>query len=86
MRWKRSGMLHILYTAILFLFWRVFLRISYQCPPHLEFSMDLMDWSEVVTLSHDCVRWLSIGNNDRVCSLFPLLVQSCEVSVKEEVF
>lgn len=64
-------MLHILYTAILFLFWRVFLRISYQCPPHLDFTMDLMDWSEVVTLSHDCVRWLSIGNNDRVrCFLF----------------
>lgn len=46
------------YTAINFLFFRVFMRISYQCPSHLKFSLDISSWSELFTWATEAIDWL----------------------------
>lgn len=46
------------------MFWRVFMRISYSCPAHLKFSLTVEQWTELVTLTSECIDWLDA--NDRV--------------------
>jgi hypothetical protein len=46
------------------MFWRVFMRISYSCPAHLKFSLTVEQWTELVTLTSECINWLDA--NDRV--------------------
>jgi hypothetical protein len=40
------------------MFWRVFMRISYTVPAQLKFSLTVAQWSELVTLTADCIDWL----------------------------
>ena len=40
------------------MFWRVFLRISYQCPAHLKFGLNIKAWSKLVETSRDAITWL----------------------------
>ncbi|KAL7412840.1 fungal-specific transcription factor domain-containing protein [Mrakia frigida] len=54
----QAGILHIYYTALLFLFFRVFMRISYSLPSHLQFSLDVVTWSELVEDSRQAIEWL----------------------------
>ncbi len=34
------------------------MRISYSCPTHLKFSMDVQQWNELVNLTSECIDWL----------------------------
>jgi hypothetical protein len=45
------------------MFWRVFMRISYQCPAHLKFGLNIKAWSKLVETSRDAIVWLD--NHDR---------------------
>lgn len=58
------GILHLLYACVCMMFWRVFMRISYSCPAHLKFSLTVEQWTELVTLTSECIDWLDA--NDRV--------------------
>lgn len=60
------------------MFWRVFMRISYSCPAQLKFSLTVEQWSELVTLTSECIDWLDA--NERVYDVWLLIayaVTSC---------
>ncbi|KZS88408.1 hypothetical protein SISNIDRAFT_531893 [Sistotremastrum niveocremeum HHB9708] len=53
-----AGLLHLLYSCVCMLFWRVFMRISYSCPAHLKFNMTVQRWTELVTMTRESIEWL----------------------------
>ncbi|KAJ7510014.1 fungal-specific transcription factor domain-containing protein [Mycena galericulata] len=55
---QNAGLLHLLYTSVCMIFWRVFMRISYSCPAHLKFGLTVEQWSVLVTLTGDSIDWL----------------------------
>ncbi|WVW80799.1 hypothetical protein I302_102786 [Kwoniella bestiolae CBS 10118] len=73
-----AGLLHLGYTALQFLFWRVFMRITYSCPPHLTFCVEVSHWSKMIKWSRDALEWLD-ANDDALDSLFifPYAATSC---------
>jgi len=34
------------------------MRISYSCPAHLTFSLNVEQWNNLVVLSSECIDWL----------------------------
>lgn len=52
------GLLHLFYTCVCMMFWRVFLRLSYRCPAHLKFSLTVERWTQLVGWSKECIEWL----------------------------
>ncbi|WWD07290.1 hypothetical protein V865_005387 [Kwoniella europaea PYCC6329] len=73
-----AGLLHLGYTALQFLFWRVFMRITYSCPPHLTFCVEVSHWSKMIAWSRDALEWLD-ANDDALDTLFvfPYAATSC---------
>jgi hypothetical protein len=65
------GLLHLLYACVCMMFWRVFMRISYSCPAHLKFSLTVEQWTELVTLTGECIDWLDA--NERVYDVWLLI-------------
>lgn len=57
------------HAALQFLFWRVFMRISYNCPPHLKFALDIKRWSQLYDWSKESIMWLD-KNDDALDTLF----------------
>ncbi|KAJ6497001.1 fungal-specific transcription factor domain-containing protein [Mycena vitilis] len=55
---QSAGILHLLYTSVCMIFWRVFMRISYSCPAHLKFGLTVEQWSSLVALTGDSIDWL----------------------------
>ncbi|KAJ6623463.1 fungal-specific transcription factor domain-containing protein [Mycena sp. CBHHK59/15] len=55
---QSAGILHLLFTSVCMIFWRVFMRISYSCPAHLKFGLTVEQWSSLVTLTGDSIDWL----------------------------
>ncbi|KAH6918269.1 fungal-specific transcription factor domain-containing protein [Coprinopsis sp. MPI-PUGE-AT-0042] len=55
---QHAGLLHILYSCVCMMFWRVFMRISYTVPAQLKFSLTVEQWSELVKLTAECIDWL----------------------------
>ena len=55
---RNAGLLHLLYSCVCMIFWRVFMRISYTCPAHLQFSLTVEKWNELVKLTGDAIDWL----------------------------
>lgn len=53
-----SGLLHLLYSCVCMIFWRVFMRISYSCPAHLKFGLTVETWSALVQLTGESIDWL----------------------------
>ncbi|EPQ58008.1 hypothetical protein GLOTRDRAFT_136812 [Gloeophyllum trabeum ATCC 11539] len=53
-----GGILHLLYSCVCMIFWRVFMRISYSCPSHLKFSLTVEQWSNLVQLTGEAIDWL----------------------------
>jgi hypothetical protein len=53
-----TGLLHLLYSCVNMIFWRVFMRISYSCPAHLKFTLSIENWNSLVELTGDSVDWL----------------------------
>ncbi|OCF33672.1 hypothetical protein I316_04746 [Kwoniella heveanensis BCC8398] len=73
-----SGLLHLGYTGLQFLFWRVFMRITYSCPPHLTFVVQVAHWSKMIEWSRQALEWLD-KNDDALDTLFifPYAATSC---------
>lgn len=42
------------------MFWRVFMRISYSCPAHLKFSLNVEQWTKLVALTGEAIDWLDV--------------------------
>jgi hypothetical protein len=57
------------YAALQFLFWRVFMRITYTCPPHLTVRLKTHIWNEVVDRSREAIEWLA-QNDEALDTLF----------------
>jgi hypothetical protein len=55
-----AGVLFLLYSCVLMIFWRVFMRISYLCP----FALTIRSRTNLVELAGDAIDWL--GQNDKV--------------------
>jgi hypothetical protein len=53
-----KGLLHLLYSCVCMIFWRVFMRISYSCPAHIKFAMTVPNWLELVKLTGEAIDWL----------------------------
>ncbi|WWC92343.1 uncharacterized protein L201_007298 [Kwoniella dendrophila CBS 6074] len=73
-----AGLLHLGYTALQFLFWRVFMRITYSCPPHLTFCVQVLHWTKMIEWSRGALEWLD-ANDDALDTLFifPYAATSC---------
>jgi len=63
--------LFLLYSCVLMIFWRVFMRISYSCPEHLKFSLTIESWTNLVELTGDAIDWLD--QNDKVYDVWMLV-------------
>jgi len=55
---QNAGLLHLLYSCVCMIFWRVFMRISYSCPAHLKFGLTVETWSALVQLTGESIDWL----------------------------
>jgi hypothetical protein len=55
---QNAGLLHLLYSSVCMIFWRVFMRISYTCPAHLKFGLTVETWSTLVQLTGESIDWL----------------------------
>ncbi|EJD42242.1 hypothetical protein AURDEDRAFT_115195 [Auricularia subglabra TFB-10046 SS5] len=53
-----GGLLHLLYSCVLMIFWRVFMRISYTVPVHLKFSLTVERWTALVLMTRESIDWL----------------------------
>ncbi|KAG8883115.1 hypothetical protein FRB97_007252 [Tulasnella sp. 331] len=53
-----AGILHLFYTCVCMMFWRVFMRLSYTCPAHLKFSLTVERWTELQQWSRESIEWL----------------------------
>src|SRR5260370_31331477 len=68
------GLLHLFYACVCMMFWRVFMRISYQCPAHLKFGLNIKAWSKLVETSRDAIIWLD--SHDRFFDTWFLVAYS----------
>lgn len=57
---RPAGLLHFLYACLCMMFWRVFMRISYSCPAHLKFSLNVEQWTKLVALTGEAIDWLDV--------------------------
>lgn len=63
------GLLHLGHCALQFLFWRVFMRITYTCPTHLTFGLETSQWTKLIGWSQECIQWLH-ENDDVLDAVF----------------
>ncbi|KAJ7271921.1 fungal-specific transcription factor domain-containing protein [Mycena haematopus] len=68
---QSAGILHLLYTSVCMIFWRVFMRISYSCPAHLKFALSVEQWSSLVALTGESIDWLDA--HERVYDVWLLI-------------
>ena len=66
-----AGVLFLLYSCVLMIFWRVFMRISYSCPEHLKFALTIESWTNLVELTGDAIDWLD--RNDKLYDVWMLV-------------
>nr|ODN90018.1 hypothetical protein L203_01936 [Cryptococcus depauperatus CBS 7841] len=73
-----SGLLHMGFAATQFLFWRVFLRLEYECPPHLQFRLVVSQWTKITVWAREVIQWLD-ANDDALDTVFiyPYAATSC---------
>ncbi|CAO1617112.1 unnamed protein product [Parajaminaea phylloscopi] len=53
-----AGILHLAFSCIQMLFFRVFMRISYSCPQHLKFSLTIERMTSLIRWSRDSIDWV----------------------------
>jgi len=68
---RNAGILHLLYSCVSMIFWRVFMRISYSCPDHLKFGLTVEQWSGLVQLTGESIDWLD--KHERVYDVWLLV-------------
>ena len=61
---REGGILHLLYSCVTMIFWRVFMRISYSVPEHLKFGMTVDTWTELVRMTGESIEWLNEERNE----------------------
>ncbi|KAI6005881.1 fungal-specific transcription factor domain-containing protein [Pisolithus albus] len=66
-----AGLLHLLYSCVCMIFWRVFMRISYTCPEHLKFGLTVETWTALVKLAGESIDWLD--THERVYDVWLLV-------------
>ncbi|KIJ26445.1 hypothetical protein M422DRAFT_71920, partial [Sphaerobolus stellatus SS14] len=71
---SHAGLLHLFYSCVCMLFWRVFMRISYTVPAHLTFALTVERWSDLVALTRESIDWLDA--NERVYDVW-MMVSYC---------
>jgi len=75
---QNAGLLHLMYSCVCMLFWRVFMRISYSCPDHLKFGLTVEQWSVLVHLTGESIDWLDAHERMYdVWLLVPYAATSC---------
>ncbi|KAF8590103.1 hypothetical protein K439DRAFT_1644924 [Ramaria rubella] len=74
---QHAGLLHLFYSCVCMLFWRVFMRISYTVPAHLKFALSIERWSALVSLSREAIEWVDAHEE---CWDVWMLVSYCAVS------
>lgn len=73
-----TGVLHLLYSCVNMIFWRVFMRISYSCPAHLKFSLSVDDWAKLLRLTGESIDWLDQNEHMYdVWLIIPYATTSC---------
>lgn len=50
------------HAAMQFLFWRVFMRVTYTCPAHITTRLHIHHWTRIVEWSRESIEWL--GHHD----------------------
>lgn len=53
-----GGILHVSYACLMHLFFRVFMRISYNCPQHLTFSLTIERMTNLIRYSREAIEWV----------------------------
>ncbi|CAO1638625.1 unnamed protein product [Sympodiomycopsis kandeliae] len=53
-----AGILHLAHACIQMLFFRVFMRISYSCPKHLKFSLNIERMNDLIRWSRESIDWV----------------------------
>ncbi|CAO1627091.1 unnamed protein product [Jaminaea pallidilutea] len=53
-----AGILHLAFSCIQMLFFRVFMRISYSCPQHLKFSLTIERMTSLIRWSRESIDWV----------------------------
>lgn len=53
-----GGILHVSFACLLHLFFRVFMRISYNCPQHLSFSLTIERMTNLIKYSREAIEWV----------------------------
>jgi hypothetical protein len=64
-----TGLLHMSHAALQFLFWRVFMRITYTCPAHIQFRLNPVHWTAMVDWSRESIEWL-VENDSALDTIF----------------
>ncbi|ODN73332.1 hypothetical protein, variant [Cryptococcus amylolentus CBS 6039] len=62
-----AGLLHLLYTLLLLLLYRPFMRWSFICPAHISLSLDMPVWLELNPASRQALEWAT--NQDDLADL-----------------
>lgn len=71
---KHAGLLHLFYSCVCMLFWRVFMRLTYTVPAHLSFSLTVERWTGLVKLTRESIEWLDL--NERLYDVW-MMVSYC---------
>lgn len=73
-----AGLLHMEFTAIQFIFWRGFMRVTPPPPSHLKLILNVAKWTDLVNWSRQCIEWLDQHDEalDTVF-IFPYTATSC---------
>ncbi|BEJ00128.1 hypothetical protein CcaverHIS631_0411700 [Cutaneotrichosporon cavernicola] len=73
-----AGMLQMQFTAVQFLFWRCWLRITHPPPPHITIVLHVARWNQLVQWSRENIEWLN--EHDHALDtyyVFPYTATSC---------
>jgi len=53
-----AGVLHVAFACLQHLFFRVFMRISYNCPQHLSFSLNIERMTAMIKAAREAIEWV----------------------------
>ncbi|UZJ54827.1 hypothetical protein CBS101457_004147 [Exobasidium rhododendri] len=57
-----AGILHVLFACLLHLLFRVFMRISYNCPKHLSFSLTIERMTSLIRYTRESIEWVDLND------------------------
>lgn len=57
-----AGILHVSFACLMHLLFRVFMRISYNCPKHLGFSLTIERMTKLIHYSRESIEWVDLND------------------------